>query len=157
VNPTTPPIDWLALIAIAFSAAVMIYLFRRMTRGMNQQDWILLRQARARGINPAEPQSVDFVLFLASAEAADLVIEELRKEAYEASKKQAQIQYARTRKKPGEPQGGFLVTGRKTLALYPAELAKVRLRLTEIAAAQKGIYCGWQVAAASQQQQQAQQ
>jgi phosphatidylserine/phosphatidylglycerophosphate/cardiolipin synthase-like enzyme len=147
VNTAAPPIDWMALLVIAISAAVMIYLLRRLMRGMNQQDFILLRQARARGINPAEPQSVDFVLFVASQEAADTVSDELRKDGFATSMKQAQIQYARNRAKPGEPQDGYLVTAKRTVALYPAELAKLRERLNEIASAQKGIYCGWQIAA----------
>ena len=137
----------MALVVIAISAAVMIYLLRRLMRGMNQQDFILLRQARARGINPAEPQSVDFVLFLASEEAANLVSDELRRDGFTTSMKQAQIQYARNRSKPGDPQGGYLVTAKRTLSLYPAELARLRTRFNEIASAQKGIYCGWQVAA----------
>ena len=137
----------MALIIIAISAAVMIYLFRRLVRGMNQQDWILLRQARARGLNLEEPQSVDFVLFLASEEAANVVSDELRKDGFATSMKQAQIQYARNRSKPGEAQEGYLVTAKRTLALYPAELAKLRTRFNEIASAQKGIYCGWQVSA----------
>jgi len=136
----------MALLAIATTAAVMIYLFRRLMRGMNQQDWVLLRQARARGINPAQPQNVDFVLFLASEEAANLVSDELRKDGFATSMKLAQIQYARSRAKPGEPQAGYLVTAKRTLMLYPAELAKLRIRLDELAGAQKGIYCGWQVA-----------
>ena len=135
----------MSLLIIAVSAAVMIYLFRRLVRGMNQQDFILLRQARARGINPGEPQNVDFVLFLASFEAATIVSEELRKEGFETSMKEAQIQYARNRAKPGEPQDGYLVTASRTLRLYPAELTKLRTRLNEIAAAQSGIYCGWQM------------
>ena len=135
----------MALLIIAISAAVMIYLLRRLMRGMNQQDFILLRQVRARGINPAEPQSVDFVLFVASAEAADVVSDELRKDGFAISTKQAQIQYARNRAKRGDPQDGYLVTAKRTVALYPAELAKLRARFNEIALAQKGIYCGWQV------------
>ena len=146
VTPAAPPIDWMALLVIAVSAAVMIYLFRRLTRGMNQQDWILLRQARARGVNPAQPQNVDFVLFLANLETANIVSDELRKEGFAMSMKQAQIQYARSRAKPGDPQEGYLVTARSTLALYPAELAKLRTRFNELAGAQKGIYCGWQIA-----------
>lgn len=147
-----PPIDWMALAVIAVSAAVMIYLFRRLMRGMNQQDWILLRQARARGIDPAQPQNVDFVLFLASEEAANAVSEELRKEGFATGMKQAQIQYARNRAKPGEPQGGYLVTAKRTVTLYPAELARLRARFNELASAQQGIYCGWQVTAGAQPQ-----
>ena len=139
----------MALIIIALSAAVMIYLFRRLMGGMNQQDWVLLRQARARGINPAQPQSVDFVLFLASEEAASVVSDALRKDGFTTSMKQAQIQYARNRGKPGDPQDGYLVTAQRTITLYPAELARLRARLNEIAGAQKGIYCGWQVSAAA--------
>ena len=147
MNTAAPPIDWMALLIIAFSAAVMIYLFRRLMRGMNQQDFILLRQVRARGINLNEPQSVDFVLFLASEEAANVVSNALRNEGFATSMKEAQIQYARNRAKPGNAQEGYLVTARRTLALYPAELAKMRGRLNEIALAQKGIYCGWQLTA----------
>jgi hypothetical protein len=140
-----PPIDWLSLLVIAVTAAVMIYLFRRLMRGMNQQDWILLRQARQRGIDPAKPQSVDFVLFLASLDAANRVSEELRKDGFETSMKEAQIQYARNRAKPGDAQWGYLVTARRQLKLYPAELAKLRTRFNAVAGAESGIYCGWQV------------
>ena len=149
MNTGTPPIDWMSLLVIAVSAAVMIYLFRRLMRGMNQQDFILLRQVRARGLDPSQPQSVDFVLFVASWEAADLVAVELRKDGFETSMKQAQIQYARNRAKPGDAQDGVLVTAKRTIALYPAELAKLRTRMNEIAGSQKGIYCGWQIAGAS--------
>ena len=139
----------MGLLVIAASAAVMIYLLRRLTRGVHQQDWILLRQARARGVNMTQPQNVDFVLFLASQEAANVVAEELRKDGFATSMKEASIQYARSRGRPGEPQSGYLVTAKRTLALYPAELAKLRTRLNELALAQRGIYCGWQVAAAA--------
>lgn len=144
MNTATPPIDWMAILAIAISAAVMIFLLRRMMGGMNQQDWILLRQARTRGLNLGQPQSVDFVLFLDSERTAKEVAEELRRDGFEVSTKQAQIQFAR-RNKAGAPQNGFLVTAKFTLALVPAELVKFRKRLTEIATARKGVYCGWQV------------
>jgi hypothetical protein len=145
LEAAVPPIDWLSLVIIALSAAVMIYLFRRFTHSMNQQDWILLRQARSRGINPAEPQSVEFVLFLANESASDLVCDVLVKEGFTCSRKQAQIQYARDRKRPSEAQDGFLVSARKIVKLYPSELAKYRAQLNDIATAQQGIYCGWQV------------
>lgn len=144
MNAAAPPIDWMALLVIAATAAMMIYLLRRLTRGINQQDWILLRQARARGIDPALPHAVDFVLFVASEEAANAASADLRQDGFDTSIKPAQIQYAR-RGKPGDAQDGYLVTAKRTLALQPAELAKLRARLNEVAGAQKGIYCGWQV------------
>jgi hypothetical protein len=152
VNAAGPPIDWMMLLAVAASGGVMVFLFRRMMRGMNQQDWILLRHARARGIDPAVPQRIDFVLFFARAEAADSAIAQLATESYEASRKLAHIQYARNRRKPGTPQEGYLVTGRKMITLRPADLIKVRSRMNELAAAHEGIYCGWQVATAPTQQ-----
>ena len=123
----------MSLLVIAITAAAMIYLVRRLMRGMNQQDWILLRHARARGIDPAQPQNVDFVLFLASVEAANLVSDELRKDGFETSMKLAQLQYARNRANPGEPQEGYLVTAKRRLLLYPAELAKLRSVTTVLA------------------------
>jgi hypothetical protein len=143
-----PPIDWFALLAIVVTAAVTIYLFRRLARGMNQQDFILLRQVRARGLDPADAHSVDFVLFLATRQAAIEVAEELGREGFTTSTKVAQIQYARKRSKPGEAQEGYLVTANRSVALFPAELAKLRVRLNEVAAARQGIYCGWQVSSA---------
>ena len=135
----------MALLALAASAAVMIFLLRRMLRGMNQQDWILLRQARSRGTKLTEPQSVDFVLFVPSEASAITVAAELRNEGFETSTRIAEIQYARGKKKPGEAQRGYLVTATRTIALVPAELIKLRARFSEVVAAQKGIYCGWQV------------
>ncbi len=149
MDPSAPPIDWMLLLALAASAAVMIFLLRRLMRGMNQQDWVLYRQAQARGIKPAELQSVDFVLFLASEESAAAVAAELRNEGFETGTKLAHIQYARNRKKPGEAQAGYLVTANRAVAFVPAELTKLRARFNEVATAQKGIYCGWQIAGSS--------
>ena len=136
----------MALLAVAASVAVMIFLLRRMLRGMNQQDWILLRQARARGTKLSEPQSVDFVLFLPSEASAATVAAELGRDGFETSTKLAQIQYARGKKKRGEAQQGYLVTATRTIALVPAELIRLRARFSEVTSAQKGIYCGWQIA-----------
>jgi len=146
VNPSALTIDWMQLLAVAASAGVMIFLLRRMLRGMNQQDWILLRQARSRGTKLNEPQSVDFVLFLPNEASATAVASELRNEGFVTNARIAQIQYARGKKKPSDAQQGYLVTATRTVALVPAELIKLRARFNEVVAAQKGIYCGWQVA-----------
>jgi hypothetical protein len=136
----------MALLAVAASAGVMIFLLRRMMRGMHQQDWILLRQARTRGTIISEPQSVDFILFLPSEASAAAVAAELGRDGFETSMKLAQIQYARGQKKRGEAQQGYLVTATRKVALVPAELIKLRARFSEVTAVQKGIYCGWQIA-----------
>ena len=151
MNLTVPTIDWMAVLAVAASAAVMVFLLRRMMRGMNQQDWILLRQARTRGIKLTDPQSVDFILFLPSEDVSVTVAAELRNEGFESSAKFAEIQYVRGKKKPGAAQPGYVVTATRTIALEPAELIKMRARFNEIAKARRGVYCGWQIASRAPQ------
>ena len=135
----------MALLAVAATAAVMIFLARRLMRGMNQQDWILLRQARARGVDIAQPQSVDFVVFAATHETALELAELMRQDGFETSLTVAQIQYARSRKKPGEPQDGWLVKGTRVTRLVPEELIRLRKFLNEIALARKAAYLGWKI------------
>jgi len=145
LEPTAAPVDWTALLVIAATAGVMIYLLRRMMRGMNQQDWILLRQAKACGIDIAQPQAVDFVVFAATHETAEELSELMRQDGFETSVTVAQIQYARKRKKPGEAQEGWLVKGTRTTRLVPEELIRTRNFLNEIALARKAAYLGWQI------------
>jgi len=145
-------IDWLALAAITATTLVMLLLARRLMRGMNQQDWILLRQARASGIDISRPQSVGFVVFAATIETANELAALMATEGYETTSiKQAQIQYARNRNKPGAPQDGWLVTGTRVTRLIPEELAKSRKFLNEIALERKAAYFGWQVSVANPQ------
>ena len=145
MTPEAPPIEWLQLLLLGASAIVMVFLVRRGMRGMNQQDWILLRQARARGVDVRQPQPVEFVVFAATEEAAADLAERMRQEGYETSIKQAQIQYARNRSKPGAAQEGWLVGGRRVVHLVPETLTGTRKRLNEIAAEQKAVYLGWQI------------
>jgi hypothetical protein len=124
----------------------MVFLLRRAMRGMNQQDWILLRQVRARGIDVRQPQSINFVVFAATEETAADLAEKMRSDGFETSIKEAQIQYARNRNKPSAPQGGWLVSGRRTVSLVPETLTGIRKALTEISLERKAIYLGWQLA-----------
>lgn len=145
MNPDATTVEWLPLLIVALSAAVMLLLARRLMRGMNQQDWILLRQARARGIDVSRPQAVDFVVFAATEETAAELAELMRNEGFETSITVAQIQYARNRKKPGEAQEGWLIKGTRLIALTPQELTRQRQFLNEIALARKAAYFGWQI------------
>jgi hypothetical protein len=138
--------DWFPLLVIAASALVMVFLVRRAMRGMNQQDWILLRQMRSRGVDVRMPQRIAFVVFAANEETAAALAEEMRPEGYETSIKQAQIQYARGRSKPGRAQEGWLVSGIRTVQLGPETLIGARKRLTEMATERKALYLGWQPA-----------
>ena len=138
------PIDWLPLLLIAASALVMVFLVHRAKRGMNQQDWLLLRQARSRGMDVRQPQRIAFVVFAANEETAAALAEEMRREGYETSIKEAQIQFARNRRKPGTPQEGWLVSGVRVVQLVPETLIAVRKRLTEMATERKALYLGWQ-------------
>jgi hypothetical protein len=137
--------EWLTLLAIAASAGVMFLLVRRLMRGMNQQDFILLRQAKSRGIDIAQPQSVDFIVFAATRETADELAGLMRDDGFETSMTVAQIAYARNKKKPGEPQDGWLVKGTRATALTPENLKRHRDFLNEIALARQAAYLGWQV------------
>jgi hypothetical protein len=149
LTPEAPPIEWLQLLLLAASAVVMVFLVKRMMRGMNQQDWILLRQARSRGIDVRQPQAVEFVVFAATEQAAAELAERMRAEGFETSIKQAQIQYARNRNKPGTPQDGWLIGGRRVVQLVPETLTGIRKSLNEMAAEQKAVYLGWQVGSLS--------
>jgi hypothetical protein len=141
---STTGIDWMTLLAIAGTATVTIFLLRRLMHGMNQQDWILLRQTRSRGIDIKKPQSVDFVVFAATQETADELARLMREAQFETSMTVAQIAYAR-KNKAGEAQDGWLVKGTRELLLTPEELIRQRKFLTEIAEARKAAYLGWQV------------
>ena len=145
MTPEAPPIEWLQLLLLGAAAIIMVFLVRRMMRGMNQQDWILLRQARGRGVDVRKPQPVEFVVFAATEEVAADLAGRMRQEGFETSIKPAQIQYARNRSKPGAPQEGWLVGGRRVVQLGPETLTGVRKKLNEMAAEQKAVYLGWQV------------
>jgi len=142
----------LALLAVAGGTLVMFLLARRLMRGMNQQDWILLRQARSRGVDISRPHSIAFVVFAATHETATELSDVMRQDGFETRIKEAQIQYARNKKKPGAPQGGWLITGTRTIMLVPEELARTRKFLNEIALARQAAYLGWQISAAQDQQ-----
>jgi hypothetical protein len=148
VNAEAAPIEWFPLLVIAASAMVMVFLARRAMRGMNQQDWILLRQARARGIDLSQPQPVSFVVFAATEAVGSELAETMRREGYETAMKQAQIQFARNRRKPGAPQDGWLVSGTRSVLLAPETLKDIRKTLTALAAERKALYLGWQLAGA---------
>lgn len=145
MNFTAIPNDWLMLLVVAATAGVMFVLLRRMMRGMNQQDWILLRQARSRGIDLARAHTVDFVVFAATHETAEEIAQLMRNDGFETTLTVAQIQYARNRKKPGTAQEGWLVKGTRTTRLVPEELTRIRTFLDEIALARKAAYLGWQI------------
>lgn len=143
MEPTTG-IDWMTLLAIVGTATVTVLLLRRMMHGMSQQDWILLRQTRHRGIDLKTPQLVDFVVFAATQETADELAQLMREAGFETSMTVAQIAYAR-KNKAGKAQDGWLVKGTRELLLTPPELVQQRKFLTEIAEARKAAYLGWQV------------
>jgi hypothetical protein len=137
--------EWLTLLAVAGSAAVMFLLVRRLMRGMNQQDFILLRQTRQRGIDVTQPRRVDFIVFAATAETAAELAQLMRDDGFETSMTQAQVAYARNKKKPGEAQDGMLIKGTRTVALTPENLKRQREFLNGIALPRKAAYFGWQV------------
>jgi hypothetical protein len=149
VNAEIPPIDWFSLLIITASALVMLLLARRAMRGMNQQDWILLRKARATGKDLTVPQAVTFVVFAATEEAAAGIAQKMRGDGYEIATKEAQIQFARNRTKPGAPQNGWLVSGTRSVNVVPETLTGVRKALNELAAEYKALYAGWQLAEAA--------
>lgn len=144
MDPTTHP-EWLTLLAVAASVAVMFFLAHRLMRGMNQQDFLLLRQTKQRGIDVRQPQRVDFVVFAATRETADELAELMRTDGYETSMTEAQIAYARNKNKPGEAQTGWLVKGTCTVTLTPENLKRHREFLNGIALERKAAYFGWQV------------
>jgi hypothetical protein len=146
LNVQIPSIEWFPLLIIAASAAVMIFLVRRSMRGMNQQDWILLRKARGTGANLKLPQSVSFVVFAATEAVGAELAQKMRGEGFETTMKQAQIQYARNRNKPGAPQDGWLVSGTRSVLVVPETLTSIRKTLTEMALERKAVYLGWQLA-----------
>lgn len=137
--------EWFTFLVVAASAAVMIFLIRRLTRGMNQQDFILLRQTKTQGIDVSQPQQVDFIVFAASQETADELAQLMRDDGYETSISVAQIAYTRDKSKPGQAQDGWLVKGSRTLALTPENLKHNREFLNRIATERKSAYLGWQV------------
>jgi len=137
--------EWLTFLAIAGSAAVMWLLLKRLMRGMNQQDFILLRQARQRGIDIRAPQRVDFVVFAATSETAAELAQLMRDDGFDTSMQPAQVSYSRNKKKPGDAQDGMLIKGTRSLALTPENLKRQREFLNEIALPRKAAYFGWQV------------
>lgn len=155
MDTTSLSIDWLPLLAIAGTTAVMFILARRLMRGMNQQDWILLRQARRNGIDINREQNVSFVVFAATHETASELLELMQKDGFDASIKPAQIQYARNKRNPGQAQEGWLVTGQRKTRLVPEELSRIRKSLDDIALERKAAYLGWQVSLQAVQPQQA--
>ena len=150
MDPATNAIDWFPLLLIGASALVMLFLVRRAMRGMNQQDWILLRQARARGLDMRVPQPVTFVVFAATEPTAAELAARMQRDGYEIATKEAQIQFARNRKKPGAPQDGWLVSATRSVMLVPQTLTETRKMLNELAAEHKALYLGWQVADAAE-------
>ena len=152
MNTSALPVDWLALLAVAGTTLVMFLLARRLMRGMNQQDWILLRQVRSRGVDISRPLGVGFIVFAASDETATELAQLMRQDGFETSVKVAQIQYARNKKKPGAPQEGWLITGTRVTMLVPEELTRIRNFLNEIAIARQAAYLGWQIGTTSDRQ-----
>lgn len=140
------PVDWFALLIIAASALMMLFLARRAMRGLNQQDWILLRKARATGIDLKLPQSVSFMVFAATEAVGAELAEKMRREGFAIAAKPGQIQFARNRSKPGTPQDGWLVSGTRTLVIVPEALSAIRKTLTDMAIEHKALYLGWQLA-----------
>ena len=136
---------WFMLLTLAAGALVMMYLVRRMMRGMSQQDWILLRQARASGIDLTRPQPVDFVVFAATEETANELADKMRGDGFDTRVKVAQIQYARNKNKPTKPQDGWLITGTRVIDVMPETLTGTRQTLTQIAVERKALYLGWQI------------
>lgn len=137
--------EWLTFLAVVGSAAVMLLLARRVMRGMNQQDFILLRQTRQRGIDITQPQRVDFVVFAATRDTADELAQLMRDDGFETSMTPAQVAYARKKKEPGEAQDGMLIKGTRTVTLTPENLKRQREFLDGIAIPRKAAYFGWQV------------
>jgi hypothetical protein len=137
--------QWLTLLAVAGTAAVMYFLVRRFMRGMNQQDFILLRQARQRGIDVTQPQRVDFVVFAATTDVAEELAQLMRADGFEISMRPAQIAYARKRSKPGKSQDGMLIKGTRAVVLTPENLKRQRTFLNDIALPRKAAYFGWQI------------
>ena len=146
MTPEAAPIDWFPLLIIIASGLVMLFLARRAMRGMNQQDWILLRKARSTGADLQQPQSVAFVVFAATEEVGAQIAAKMQAEGYETAMKQAQIQFARNRNKPGAPQDGWLVSGTRSVLLVPETLKETRKKLNEMATEHKALYLGWQLA-----------
>lgn len=137
--------EWLTFLAIAGSAGVMFLLARRLMRGMNQQDFILLRQARQRGLDISQLQRVDFIVFAATMQTAEELAQLMRDDGFETSMTPAQVAYARNKKKPGEAQDGMLIKGTRALVLTPENLKRQREFLNGIALPRKAAYFGWQV------------
>lgn len=123
----------------------MYFLVRRLMRGMNQQDFILLRQAKQRGIDIRQPQRVDFIVFAATMQTAEELAQLMRDDGFETSMTAAQVSYARNKKKPGEAQDGMLLKGTRTVALTPENLKRQREFLDGIALPRKAAYFGWQI------------
>ena len=137
--------EWLTLLLVVASAAVMVFLLRRMMRGMHQQDFILLRQTKSKGIDIRQPQKVDFIVFAATQETADELAGLMRDDGFETSTSVAQIAYAKNKSKPGQVQDGLLIKGARTIALTPENLKRQREFLTRIATERNAAYFGWQV------------
>jgi hypothetical protein len=137
--------EWLTFLVLIAGVAVMFFLVRRLTRGMNQQDFILMRQAKAKGIDISQPQQVDFIVFAATQETADELAQLMRDDGFETHMTVAQVAYARNKSKPSEAQEGLIIKGTRTLALTPENLKRQRTFLTEIATKHKAAYFGWQI------------
>jgi hypothetical protein len=149
VNAASQSVEWFPVLVLGFTLVVMLALLRRNMKGMVQQDWILLRQVRARGVDLRVAQPVHFMVFAATEETGLQLAGEMRAHGYDTSMKQAQMQYARSKAKPGKPQEGWLITGKRTVVLEPQVLIDARKQLTAMSTEKRALYLGWQMAASN--------
>ena len=145
MEASAQPIDWTALLAVAATLAVMVFLLRRHLSGGHVQDRLMLRRLHSQRVNFADPHRLSFLTFFGSEARGNALADRYRAEGFDASVARGQIQMARNRNKPEPPRDGWLLTATKTMPIDAAELGKLREFFTESAKSGEGLYLGWQV------------
>lgn len=143
---TPQPIDWKALLAIAATMLVTFFLLRRLVLGgRHPQDWLMFRRLRNQGFDLAKPHAVGFVTFVDSETRGNELADRFRRDGFECTVACGQIQFQRSKRKPGAPQDGWVITSTRTMPIDMDEIARLREYFTTTAKGEQGLYLGWQV------------
>jgi hypothetical protein len=130
--------NWIFAILIAvaaFSLLRIISQVRRVTRNKGDDDWDarFIGQLRKAGIAPFDPQPVDFLFALPSAQACSAVAAELEAEGYTVDSRE-------------EPEGGFSLHANREMRLIVPDMQALTARFKTLAEQHGGKYDGWAVA-----------
>jgi hypothetical protein len=121
--------------AAAFSLLRIVSQLRRVTRKKGDDDWDarFIAQLRKAGIAPFDPQPVDFLFALPSAEACAAIAAELEADGYTVDSRE-------------DPEGGFSLHANREMRLIVPDMQALTTRFKALAEQQGGKYDGWAVA-----------